>query len=615
MAYGLPPTFAGSRKLQHMPVNHLHTFHIPVMGLSFTIDTPVKVARYGINSVVSIMEDELIERMRAHYCSAYHLPYTAIQRYDDDHRARRITSYLNLLKEITERQFRRLQQENFENGSDICRYFELLPESSSLYQSYLKMLCLEEGPEKSALQDELILEIKAGSIDVNIMAKADRPGYDREDRELPIEFSNALSSLRGYANSELCSSLIISAGYNPRLYAYLCNFKDFFPDSNGILRKKIVLKVSDYRSAQIQGTLLAKKGIWVSEFRIESGLNCGGHAFPTEGLLLGPILEEFKMKRDELQEAMYQHCCTAWEGLKITYKDFHPSTLLSVQGGIGTFEEDLFLKKFYKVDLSGWGSPFLLVPECTNVDEDTLHKLVNAQASDYYLSNASPLGVPFNNFRPASAEEERLTRIRKNRPGAPCYKNHLASNTEFTKVSICTASREYQYKKLKSIAAGTMNALEKETETQKLIEKECLCEGLSTSVLIKNNMGLSHKLKSVSICPGPNLAYFNRIASLEEMCGHIYGKSSLITRRRPHMFINELRLYIDYYRKQNTLVIKNKHEQKYLDTFRNNLLHGISYYKQLAAETGISIIADLENMIDELMNTKLPSAIEEEVLH
>ena len=72
--------------------------------------------------------------------------------------------------------------------------------------------------------------------------------------------------------------------------------EDFYPDENGHLRKRIILKVSDFRSALVQGKLLAKKGLWISEFRIESGLNCGGHAFPTEGLLLGPILEEFKTK-------------------------------------------------------------------------------------------------------------------------------------------------------------------------------------------------------------------------------------------------------------------------------------------------------------------------------
>ena len=39
-----------------------HTFHIPVMGLGFTVDTPVKVAKYGISSVVSVIEDQLLER-------------------------------------------------------------------------------------------------------------------------------------------------------------------------------------------------------------------------------------------------------------------------------------------------------------------------------------------------------------------------------------------------------------------------------------------------------------------------------------------------------------------------------------------------------------------------
>ena len=44
-----------------------HTFHIPVMGLAFTIDSPIRVAHYGISSVVSITDDELIEKMNAFY--------------------------------------------------------------------------------------------------------------------------------------------------------------------------------------------------------------------------------------------------------------------------------------------------------------------------------------------------------------------------------------------------------------------------------------------------------------------------------------------------------------------------------------------------------------------
>ena len=84
---------------------------------------------------------------------------------------------------------------------------------------------------------------------------------------------------------------------NPRLYGYIAQFDDFFPNENGYIKKKIILKVSDYRSAVIQGKFLAKKGLWISEYRIESGLNCGGHAFATDGYLMGPILAEFRDRR------------------------------------------------------------------------------------------------------------------------------------------------------------------------------------------------------------------------------------------------------------------------------------------------------------------------------
>ena len=72
------------------------------------------------------------------------------------------------------------------------------------------------------------------------------------------------------------------------------------------MRKKIVLKVSDFRSSLIQGKFLARKGLWVSEYRIESGLNCGGHAFASEGFLIGPILEEFDRKKAELVEQLHE---------------------------------------------------------------------------------------------------------------------------------------------------------------------------------------------------------------------------------------------------------------------------------------------------------------------
>ncbi len=47
-----------------------HSFHIPVMGTGFSLDTPLRVARFGISSVMSLVDDALIERLRRHYAKA-----------------------------------------------------------------------------------------------------------------------------------------------------------------------------------------------------------------------------------------------------------------------------------------------------------------------------------------------------------------------------------------------------------------------------------------------------------------------------------------------------------------------------------------------------------------
>lgn len=65
-----------------------HSFHIPVMGLGYTIDTPARVARYGISSVV-IVEDNLIEKMRKFYSEKIGVNYKEITLKDEDYRARR----------------------------------------------------------------------------------------------------------------------------------------------------------------------------------------------------------------------------------------------------------------------------------------------------------------------------------------------------------------------------------------------------------------------------------------------------------------------------------------------------------------------------------------------
>ena len=581
----------------------VHTFHIPVMGLGFTIDTPLKVARFGISTVISIIEHELIEKMREFHCSHNDEVYEPITEKVEDYRAKRITEYLNLLDRLINRQLIKLRLEPFIEGTEITKYFELLPETSPIKQLYIGMLQLEDSSVKEQIQAQLRSLIVAGSIDVNVMAKVDRTYYDENGEMLPKEFSDALSSFRGYAQSNLASSIVFSAGYNPRLYGYIDAFNDFFPDEKGFLKKKIILKVSDFRSALTQGKILAKKGLWVSEFRIESGLNCGGHAFATDGLLLGPIMEEFKQNRAILQKEVFDICNQALVAKEMSPFPSFPIMKITVQGGIGTANEDNFLLEHYDVDGTGWASPFLLVPEATNVDDVTLKKMANAQKDDYFLSNASPLGVPFNNFRLSTGEEQRLMRINKNRAGSPCYKKFLSTNIEFTKEPICESSREYIHAKIKQIEASEMTAEYKAEKINFLNQRDCLCEGLGVSALLKHNINPAHKLTAVTICPGPNLAYFSGVFTLKQMVDHIYGRTNILNSlKRPNMFVNELVLYVEYYKNQLNKQVENLStaQIRTLKAFHTNLLSGIDYYKSLASSFKNETERYIEEMKEEL---------------
>lgn len=565
--------------------NTPHTFHIPVMGLAFSIDSPMKVAQYGISSVVSLSDDTLIEQMREYYSQVYQEPFTPITPKEEDYRARRITAYLNLADRIVKLQVQALKQEPFDSESRLTKYFLLLPDTAPLKAMYRKMLQTSNPELKRIMQDELRQAVVPGSIDVNIMTKLDKTNYDKDGNPLPSEYSDALAALRGFAKSTVHASVIFSAGMNMRLYSYLEQFPCFFPNKNGHIEKQVVIKVSDYRSAFVQGKILAKKGIWVSEFRIESGLNCGGHAFATDGYLLGPILEEFKQNRQAMQDELYTLFSTNLAAKGLAVPETAPTMHITVQGGIGTADEHNFLLEHYGMDAAGWGTPFLLVPEATTVDADTMEKLARAKKEDLYLSPISPLGVPFNSLRGTSSEALTLARIEKGKPGSPCEKKHLVSNTEFTKEPICTASRKYQRNKLVELQGMGMPEAEYKAAEAKVLEKECLCEGLANTALLK--FGISRKAvasRPVAICPGPNLAYFSNIFKLQEIVDHIYGRVNVLNNTyRPHVFINELSMYVQYWKNkkaelQETMTDK---QEKYLQSFWQNLQQGIAYYKEL----------------------------------
>ncbi|PKV62798.1 nitronate monooxygenase family protein [Pontibacter ramchanderi] len=588
--------------------NTPHSFHIPVMGLAFSIDSPMKVAQYGISSVISLSDDTLIEQMREYYSQVYQEPFTPISQKEEDYRARRITAYLDLADRIVTLQVQALQQESFDSESRLTKYFLLLPENAPLKAMYRKMLQTSNPELKKIMQDELRKAVVPGSIDVNIMTKLDKTNYDKDGNPLPSEYSDALAALRGFAKSTVHASVIFSAGMNMRLYSYLEQFPCFFPDENGYLQKQVVIKVSDYRSAFVQGKILAKKGIWVSEFRIESGLNCGGHAFATDGYLLGPILEEFKQNRQAMQDELYTLFSNALTSKGYTVPAAAPTMHITVQGGIGTAEEHDFLLEHYGMDAAGWGTPFLLVPEATTVDAETMEKLARAKKEDLYLSPISPLGVPFNSLRGTSSEALTLARIEKGKPGSPCEKKHLVSNTDFTKEPICTASRKYQRNKLVQLQGMGLPEAEYKAEEAKVLSKECLCEGLANTALVK--LGIARKTvasRPIAICPGPNLAYFSNIFKLQEMVDHIYGRMNVLNNTyRPHVFINELNMYVQYWKNkkaelQETMTDK---QEKYLQSFWQNLQQGISYYKELVPTLFKDQLEKRVLMLDELLEAE-----------
>lgn len=589
-----------------------HCFHIPVMGTGFTIDTCLKVARFGIHSVISLGDDELIERVREYHCNEYGIHYEEIAGGSGDHRAKRITAYLNQLNLLVNDQFEALRQQSFETGEDINRYFNLLPEGD-LKREYNSVMADANPEDKERRQDELRRLMRPGCINVNVMTKVDC-NIDRIDHSMhEPDKTDALNGLKGFAESDVRSSIIFSAGMNPRLYGAIAKYPDFFPDPTGAIKKQIVLKVSDYRSASIQGRFLAKKGIWVSEWRFESGLNCGGHAFATQGMLMGPILKEFKERRLELIETLFPlyEAALAKTGREI---DGPPSHRFTVQGGVGTHEEHDTILKYYEADATGWGSPFLLVPEVVRIDDEHLEKVREAGEKEIKLTRSSPLGIPFWNLLTSESEAYRRERIADGKAGSICPHRYLKFNTEFTKKPICRSSKAYQTLKIKEInGRDDLDEEQRAAHVQETTDRACICFDLSAPALKVMNLPTTSKL---NVCVGPNARFFDKVSSLREMVDHIYGRIDLLKgKNRPNMFVNELRLYMEYMAEEVERVRLKLSNQthEYFEGYKLNLLNGIEYYREqvdnLVAKGQDSFLSQLDTLAAEIDAMVLPAPL------
>lgn len=564
----------------------LHRFHIPVMGTGFTIDTPLRIGRFGIASVMSLVDDHLIERVRRHHLRQRGLAVNPIGAGEPDARARRITAWLDLVADLLDAQMAALRAQPFAPGSEKSRYFELLPEDAPAKAGYRRLLALPAGPEREALAAELTSAIRAGAIEVNIMTKLDRLGTGADGRPRPPEESDAKAALRGIARSRFTGSLVLSAGVNPGLFSALEQWPSFYRDEEGRVRHGLILKVSDLRSSMIQGKLLAKKGIEVREFRVESGLNCGGHAFATEGELLGPILRELEESRDGFPETFEPLIERA---LAARGQTMHPSARgrrirITAQGGLGTHGEARRLLEDYGCDSTGWATPLLLVPEVTRLDAHTRAALAAAGPDDQYLSNASPLGIPFHNLRGSSSERWHAARIAAGRPGADCSNGYCRFHDELTGEPLCVASSAWQRAELGALGYDAPPTLtEASAAARAVYEKACICTHLGNGALIE--LGLVREDAPVAVCPGPNIAWFDRNYTLEEMVDHIYGRgaTSLVPAARPHFFAKELELYMDDYERRRAEAATPP-ARRALDAYRRNLEAGLAHLRALAAK-------------------------------
>ena len=161
---------------------------------------------------------------------------------------------MNLVNKLSNQKYEEYTTATKEKVETLKTFFSTLPDTSQLKKEFNKLT--DKYFNIAEISTWLKENLNMGSIDVNIMTKVDKPNFFK-DEPLPSEYNDAHAALRGYANSDLVSSIIFSAGMNPRLYGYIAQFEDFYPNTEGYIKKKIVLKVSDYRSALIQGKFLA----------------------------------------------------------------------------------------------------------------------------------------------------------------------------------------------------------------------------------------------------------------------------------------------------------------------------------------------------------------------
>ena len=179
------------------------------------------------------------------------------------------------------------------------------------------------------------------------------------------------------------------------------------------------------------------------------------------------------------------------------------------------------------------------------------------------------------------------------------------------------ASKKYQDIKLTELESikNDMSIGEFKKQKETITEKSCLCVGLANSAYMENDIEIKGQQQGIVICPGPNLAYFDKVVSLTEMVQHIYGNANLISdKNRPNMFVKELKMYVDYLKNElaNCSETITSAQIKKWQTFKNNVSVGIEYYENLFLnstyfiETQAIILEQLNYYKSELNRVEIP---------
>ena len=85
------------------------------------------------------------------------------------------------------------------------------------------------------------------------------------------------------------------------------------------------------------------------------------------------------------------------------------------------------------------------------------------------------------------------------------------------------------------------------------------------------------------------MAYFQNELSLSDMVNHIYnGVDGIVRADRPNMFINELKMYLNYFSEKIEQHKNNwgRKSEKQLNNFADNMSNGIAYYQKMFDSIG-----------------------------